>query len=99
MILVLGASERYFGNDPVRRYGYEDVPTEVQDLHVEGRRAEAAAIPAELVDGVTSCGHPERTRERLAAYRDAGVGTLIVTPMAMDLEGRSRAMRTLASFL
>ena len=96
----MGSRERNFYNDLVRRYGYDDAATEIQDLYLEGKRDEAAAaIPVELIDGVTLCGPEERIRERLAVYRDAGVGTLIATPMAMDLEGRSRAMRTLASFL
>ncbi len=80
-------------------YGY-DAAAEIQDLYLDGRRDEAAAaIPVELIDDVTLCGPEERIRERLAVYCDAGVGTLIATPMAMDLEGRSRAMRALASFL
>ena len=35
-------------------------------------------------------------RERLAVFRDAGVGTLGVTPLAFDAEGRLNQMRLLA---
>ena len=96
----MGSREKNFYNDLVRRYGYDDAATEIQDLYLEGKRDEAAAaIPVELIDEVTLCGSEERIRERLSVYRDAGVGTLIATPMAMDLDGGSRALRALASFL
>ena len=96
----MGSREKNFYNNMVRRYGYDDAATEIQDLYLEGKRDEAAAaIPVELIDEVTLCGPEERIRERLAVYRDAGIGTLIATPMAMDVEGRSRTMRALASFL
>ena len=96
----MGSREKNFYNDAVRRYGYEEAATGIQDLYLEGKRDEAAAaIPIELIDEVTLCGPEERVRERLAVYRDVGIGTLIATPMAMDIEGRSRAIRALASFL
>ena len=96
----MGSREGNFYNDLVRRYGYDDAAAEIQDLYLEGRRDEAAAaIPVELIDEVTLCGPEEHVGERLAAYRDAGVGTLIATPLAMDYEARSRALRTLASLL
>ena len=38
----------------------------------------------------------DRVRDRLAAYRDAGVGTLVSTPLAFTAEDRSRMMRELA---
>ena len=70
---------------------------EVQDLYLDGKKDEAAAaLPAELIDTVSLVGPKERVRERLAAYRDAGVGTLMLTPMAFTAEGRSRMMRELA---
>ncbi|HEV2771492.1 MAG TPA: LLM class F420-dependent oxidoreductase [Thermoleophilaceae bacterium] len=96
----MGSREKNFYNDAVRRYGYEEAAAGIQDLYLEGKRDEAAAaIPIELIDEVTLCGPEERIRERLAVYRDAGIGTLIATPMAMDREGRSRTIRALASFL
>src|SRR2546426_9894054 len=49
----------------------------VQDLYLAGRKAEAeAAVPDALVDEVTLCGPRERIRERLAAWKTAGVTTL-----------------------
>ena len=34
--------------------------------------------------------------ERLAVYRDAGVGTLMVSPMAFDVDSRLEQLRTIA---
>src|SRR5215210_1800473 len=96
----MGSREKNFYNQLVQRYGFEDAAREVQDLYLDGKREEAAAaLPVELIDEVALCGPEERIRERLAVYRDAGVGTLIATPLAMDREGRSRTMRALADFL
>ena len=48
-----------------------------------------AALPDELIDLVALAGPPDHVRERLAVYRDAGVGTLGITPMAWDRDGAS----------
>jgi hypothetical protein len=45
---------------------------------------------------VTLCGPAERVRERLGIFRDAGVGTLIVSPMAWTFEARRAQLRLLA---
>jgi F420-dependent oxidoreductase-like protein len=93
----MGSRERNFYNRLVQRYGFEDAAREVQDLYLEGKRDEAAAaLPVELIDTVTLCGPPDFVRDRLAVYRDAGVGTLIVNPMAFDAEGRREQLRTVA---
>ena len=96
----MGSRERNFYNALVRRYGFEDAAQEVQDLYLDGKKEEAAAaLPAELIDTVAICGPREHVAERLAIYRDAGVGTLIATPLAHDAAGRSEIMRTLAEAL
>jgi F420-dependent oxidoreductase-like protein len=96
----MGSREKNFYNQLVQRYGFEDAAREVQDLYLEGKRDEAAAaLPVELIDEVALVGPEDRITERLQAYRDAGVGTLIATPLAMDIEGRSRTMRALAEAL
>jgi hypothetical protein len=69
----------------------------VQDLYLTGRKAEAGeALPDELIDMVCLCGPRESVCERLAAYRDAGVGTLMVTPMAFDRQERIEQLRAVA---
>ena len=96
----MGSREKNFYNALVRRYGFEEAADEVQDLYLAGKKDEAAAaLPPELIDQTCLCGPKERVAERLAVYRDAGVGTLITSPIAPDAEGRSRIMRALAEAL
>ncbi len=93
----MGSREKNFYNAIVRRYGFEDAAKEVQDLYLDGKKDEAAAaLPAELIDLTSLCGSKERIAERLEVYREAGVGTLICTPMAFDFESRRRMVRELS---
>jgi F420-dependent oxidoreductase-like protein len=96
----MGSRERNFYNALVRRYGFEEAADEIQDLYLDGRKDEAAAaIPDELIDTVTLAGPRDHISERLAVYRDAGVGTLLVSPMAFEPEARRRIVRELAEML
>jgi F420-dependent oxidoreductase-like protein len=93
----MGSREQNFYNRLAVRYGFEQAARTVQDLYLEGKREEAgAALPDELIDLVTLCGPREHVRERLAVYRDAGVGTLMVTPMAWTAEERRSQLRLTA---
>ena len=96
----MGSRRQNFYNALVRRYGFEQAADEVQDLYLDGRYDEAAAaLPAELIDQTALCGPREHVAERLAVYRDAGVGTLICTPVAVDPEARVRMVRELAELV
>ncbi len=96
----MGSKDKNFYNALVRRYGFEDAADEVQDLYLSGRKDEAAAaLPADLIDQISLCGPKERVAERLAVYRDAGVGTLICSPMAFDPDERKRMIRDLAGMV
>jgi F420-dependent oxidoreductase-like protein len=93
----MGSRKQNFYNALVQRYGFEDAAREVQDLYLEGKKDEAAAaLPGELIDTVTLCGPREHVREKLAVYRDAGVGTLMVAPMAWTFEDRMQQLRHVA---
>ncbi len=93
----MGSREKNFYNALVRRYGFDDAAQEVQDLYLEGKRDEAAAaLPEELIDTVSLCGSPDHVRDRLAVFRDAGVGTLMVSPMAWTFEDRLQQLRLVA---
>jgi F420-dependent oxidoreductase-like protein len=93
----MGSREKNFYNQLVQRYGFEDAAREVQDLYLEGRRDEAmAALPDELIELVSLCGPADRVRERLDVFRQAGVGTLGVSPMAWDKDGRLEQLRLVA---
>jgi len=93
----MGSRDKNFYNQLMRRYGFEEAAQEVQDLYLEGKKEEAgAALPDELIDTVTLCGPADVVRERLAVYRDAGVGTLTVSPMAFEAEERLAQLRLIA---
>jgi F420-dependent oxidoreductase-like protein len=96
----MGSRKQNFYNALVRRYGFEEAADEVQELYLAGKKDQAAAaLPAELIDMTALCGPRDVIADRLATYRDAGVGTLIVTPWAQDAEGRLAAIRTLAELV
>ena len=85
----MGAKGKNFYNDIVSRYGFETEAAEIQDLYLGGRRAEAvAAIPDELVQGVTLTGDPDRLRQRIADFEAAGVTELLLAPVADSAEQR-----------
>jgi F420-dependent oxidoreductase-like protein len=93
----MGSRDKNFYNRLVTRYGYGDEAREIQDLYLAGKQAEAMAkIPAELIEKVSLCGPKQAVEERLAAYREAGVGTLLVSPVAAHHEDRLRMLRELA---
>ena len=90
----MGARGKNFYNDLTRRYGYEEAAEKVQDLYLSGKKAEAiAAVPDELVDEVALCGPKERIKERLAAWQEAGVKTLICGTTSLE------AIRAMAEVL
>jgi F420-dependent oxidoreductase-like protein len=93
----MGSRDKNFYNQLVTRYGYGDAAREIQDLYLSGKQADAMAkIPADLIDKVSLCGPREAVRERLAVYREAGVGTLLVSPVAPTQGDRLRMLRDLA---
>jgi F420-dependent oxidoreductase-like protein len=96
----MGSRQRNFYNALVERYGFEAAARDIQDLYLDGKKEEAAAaIPAALIDTITLAGPLDHIRERLAVYRDAGVGTLIASPMAAAADERKRIVRELAEML
>jgi F420-dependent oxidoreductase-like protein len=81
----MGARDRNFYNTLVRRYGYEKEAEVIQDLYLDGKKEEAAAaVPAELLEETSLIGPAGYVKERIAAYREAGVTVLNVTPVGHD---------------
>ena len=75
----MGARGRNFYNALACRYGYEAAAAEIQDLYLDGKKKEAtAAVPDSLVDEIALIGPKERIRDRLDAWKESGVGTMIV---------------------
>ncbi len=85
----MGARGKNFYNDLACRYGFEAAAKEIQDLYLDGKKQEAAAaVPLELIDEVCLIGPRERIADRLGAWKESGVGTLIlqaVQPEALEL--------------
>ena len=93
----MGSKKQNFYNQLMRRYGFDDAAEEVQNLYLEGKKDEAAAaLPAEFLDQIALVGPRDVVRERLAVYKDNGVGTLGVTPLAFDKAGRLDQLKQLA---
>jgi F420-dependent oxidoreductase-like protein len=92
----MGARGKNFYNDLAVRYGYEAEAKEIQDLYLEGRRdAAAAAVPEELVRSASLIGPASYVAERVAAFAEAGVTTLVLQPLDGSREGRLRTVETM----
>jgi F420-dependent oxidoreductase-like protein len=89
----MGARGKNFYNDLFARYGYEAEAREIQDLFLDGKQREAATkVPDRFVDEVALVGSVERIRDRLAAWRESGATTLLVsTRDAATLRGVAEA--------
>jgi alkanesulfonate monooxygenase SsuD/methylene tetrahydromethanopterin reductase-like flavin-dependent oxidoreductase (luciferase family) len=75
----MGAKAQNFYNTLVCRYGYEAEAAKIQELYLGGKKMEAiAAVPDALVDEVALVGPRERIGDRLEAWRESGVTTLLV---------------------
>lgn len=96
----MGARGRNFYFDLACRYGYADAAATIQDLYLDGRKEEAAAaVPEDLVRAVSLIGPEGWVRERLAAFAEAGVTTLTVTPLAFTHPDRLTLLETLRTLL
>ncbi|NDH64738.1 MAG: LLM class F420-dependent oxidoreductase, partial [Alphaproteobacteria bacterium] len=81
----MGARGRNFYHNVATRYGFGEVADRIQDLYLSGRKTEAiAAVPDDLVRNISLIGPPGYVAERIAAFAEAGVTTLLVTPVAAD---------------
>jgi F420-dependent oxidoreductase-like protein len=87
----MGARGRNFYNDYARRLGYEAEAAKIQDLFLDGKKAEAmAAVPDRLVDEIALVGPRARIVDRLGAWKGSGVTDLLVGA------GQPEALRVLA---
>jgi F420-dependent oxidoreductase-like protein len=78
----MGARGRNFYNDVVRGYGWADEARRIQDLYLDGRKADAAAaVPEEMLAAMSLIGPRGHVAERLAAFAESGVTTLNVTSL------------------
>ena len=77
----MGAKGKNFYNDVARAYGYEKEAEEIQDLYLSGKKKEAEAlIPTEWLEAANLVGPESYVKERIAAFKEAGVTDLNITP-------------------
>jgi F420-dependent oxidoreductase-like protein len=75
----MGAKDKNFHKELMGRMGFAAEAQKIQDLFFEGKRGEAiAAVPDAFCDEISLVGPRERIRERLAAWRESAVTTLLV---------------------
>jgi F420-dependent oxidoreductase-like protein len=92
----MGAKGKNFYHTLATRYGYGPQADRIQELYLSGdKEAAAKAVPDELVRDVSLIGAPGFVKERVAAFREAGVTTLNVAPIAATPADRVKLIETL----
>jgi F420-dependent oxidoreductase-like protein len=75
----MGARKRNFHVELMSRMGFEAEARKIQDLFFAGKREEAiAAVPSQFADEISLVGPLERIRDRLEAWRETPVTTLLL---------------------
>jgi F420-dependent oxidoreductase-like protein len=81
----MGAKSTNFHKNLFIRMGYEAEADKIQQLFMEDKRDEAAhVIPDELADAMALVGPVDRIKDRLQAWRDSRVTTVLVTAKDVD---------------
>lgn len=82
----MGARGANFHFEVFARMGYEDVALKVQDLYLQGKKAEAAAaIPLSMVEDVALVGPMDKIKDELAKWKETCITTFLVSGPAMVL--------------
>jgi alkanesulfonate monooxygenase SsuD/methylene tetrahydromethanopterin reductase-like flavin-dependent oxidoreductase (luciferase family) len=96
----MGAKGRNFYHNLAARYGFGEVADRIQELYLSGRKNEAiAAVPDELVRSISLIGPRGFVAERVAAFAEAGVTTLLATPVSTDRDESVRNVEALRELL
>ncbi len=75
----MGAKGQNYHTKLMERFGYEKEALQIQEAFFAGRRDEAIAlVPDDFADAISLVGPPERIRDRLAAWDESAVSTLLV---------------------
>ena len=81
----MGARDKNFYNTICQTYGYVKEAIEIQDLYLDGKKDEAAAaVPAQMLEHSNLVGPQSYVKERIAAFKEAGVTILSVNPVGPD---------------
>jgi len=75
----MGSKDRNFHKELMGRMGYPEAAQKIQDHFLAGERAEAiAAVPNEFIDEIALVGSKERIRDRLQAWKESRVTTMLL---------------------
>jgi F420-dependent oxidoreductase-like protein len=92
----MGAKGKNFYHTLATRYGYGAAADRIQELYLSGDKDSAVkAVPDELVRDISLIGTRGFVKERLAAFREAGVTALNVVPIAATPADRIKLIETL----
>ena len=92
----MGAKGKNFYHTLATRYGYGAAADRIQELYLSGDKDSAVkAVPNELVRDISLIGTRGFVKERLAAFREAGVTALNVVPIAATPADRIKLIETL----
>ena len=81
----MGARGKNFYNELACRYGYEQEAKEIQDLYLDGHKRDAEAkVPLEWLEAGNLVGPASYVKERIEAFKAAGVTNLQVNPASDD---------------
>jgi F420-dependent oxidoreductase-like protein len=90
----MGARKANFHKELMARMGFEAEAERIQQLFFEGKRQEAIAIvPSQFADEISLVGPVERIRDRLAAWRETPITTLLLATQDVNV------MRTMAELV
>ncbi|MEY2401836.1 MAG: hypothetical protein QOJ08_1947 [Ilumatobacteraceae bacterium] len=92
----MGARGKNFYNDICRDYGYEQEAIDIQDLYLDGTKDEAAArVHGEWLELSNPVGPVSYIKERIGAYKEAGVTVLSVNPVGPDAVHQLETLRAI----
>lgn len=75
----MGAKGQNYHTNLMGRFGFGEQAKAIQDAFLAGRRDEAIGlVPDEFADAISLCGPVARIRDRLAAWEESPVTTLLV---------------------
>jgi F420-dependent oxidoreductase-like protein len=82
----MGAKGANFHANVTIRMGYEQEVAEIQELYLDGKKAEAGAkVPTKLIEELSLIGSREKIADDLAKWRESVVTTLLITGDAATL--------------
>jgi F420-dependent oxidoreductase-like protein len=81
----MGAKGKNFYNDLACQYGFEEEAAKIQEMYLGGNKRDAETlVPLELLEMCNLVGPESYVKERVEAFRAAGVTNLQIVPAADD---------------